>query len=401
MSYSMWLGKLILTPIHIDRIAQHVWEPIYEGQEGCIHERTKVSIAKYSECVFTPDEVSAKPITVDDVKHSCATAPHSAQGVDNWQPLAFAQFPMYAYQCIADLYNCVEGGAEWPKQALVSRAAFPVNRSKQKGWCPPLQSVTYFSGSHTTIWIHPSSYPEAMDQQMGPPRALRGWYIKGSGRRMVEDLITSRRIKHQQHVLPGSSVDIRKCFDQIPRHLIYKLAEMLGLPMPILTAYLKHQEQTVTHNTIARGLGSPYKKNTWHSTKGTNCPWCWSLFTFDHGSNSCPTTQLNIVCSQTTCYLLRKDLTIQILSLMGYTSPMCSLRTLAQKLPQGKAICFNEKEARDFYEYSKWPSSNTTVQIVADMRDLGAHIIVNARAYAPTLNERMREPPNSVHRIAR
>ena len=60
--------------------------------------------------------------------------------------------------------------------------------------------------------------------------------------------------------IPGASVDIHKCFDQLQRPLLYALAKEAGMPPAIIDAYVRFQELLVTRNTIHKGLGEPYRR---------------------------------------------------------------------------------------------------------------------------------------------
>ena len=58
----------------------------------------------------------------------------------------------------------------------------------------------------------------------------------------------------------GGTADIAKCFDQISRTLVYRLAEKAGMPMAILSAYKRYEESVKVHNTIAKGIGKAFTR---------------------------------------------------------------------------------------------------------------------------------------------
>ena len=58
----------------------------------------------------------------------------------------------------------------------------------------------------------------------------------------------------------AGTADLFKCFDQIPRELIYMLALHLGLDPKILFAYRRFQENLQMRNAIAGGLGKQFMK---------------------------------------------------------------------------------------------------------------------------------------------
>ena len=49
----------------------------------------------------------------------------------------------------------------------------------------------------------------------------------------------------------GTAADIYKCFDQIARPLLYKVAAVAGMPVGVLDAHKRYQEGIKMHNTLA------------------------------------------------------------------------------------------------------------------------------------------------------
>ena len=60
----------------------------------------------------------------------------------------------------------------------------------------------------------------------------------------------------------AGAVDIYKCFDQILRPVIYKIASQAGMPAQVLSAYQRFQESVTIKNSVAGGLGQTYCKRT-------------------------------------------------------------------------------------------------------------------------------------------
>ena len=65
--------------------------------------------------------------------------------------------------------------------------------------------------------------------------------------------------EHDEHTT-GGAVDIRNCFDQLIRTLIYAQAKAAGMPQGVLSAYVTFQEKLTTRNSLAGGLGKAYTK---------------------------------------------------------------------------------------------------------------------------------------------
>ena len=66
------------------------------------------------------------------------------------------------------------------------------------------------------------------------------------------------RIKGKHY--SGGGVDVFKCFDQIVRELVYRLAGTAGMPSKVLSTYRRYQEALKTMNAVAGGLGQPYTR---------------------------------------------------------------------------------------------------------------------------------------------
>ena len=58
----------------------------------------------------------------------------------------------------------------------------------------------------------------------------------------------------------GGTADIHKFFDQILRPLVYKLAELAGMPQQILSAYSRFLEGLRVYNSLAGGVGHAYSR---------------------------------------------------------------------------------------------------------------------------------------------
>ena len=58
----------------------------------------------------------------------------------------------------------------------------------------------------------------------------------------------------------GGAADIHKFFDQIPRELLYALAEVAGMPKTILRAYKHFLENLQIYNGIGSGIGHKYMR---------------------------------------------------------------------------------------------------------------------------------------------
>lgn len=58
----------------------------------------------------------------------------------------------------------------------------------------------------------------------------------------------------------GGVADIAKFFDQIIRTLVYRLAKAAGMFARVLIAYTSFREILMVYNTVAGGVGTPYRR---------------------------------------------------------------------------------------------------------------------------------------------
>ena len=59
---------------------------------------------------------------------------------------------------------------------------------------------------------------------------------------------------------PRRAVDIFKCFDQIRRDILYEMAAKMVMPVKVLEAYRKIQENRKTRNGLGTSLGDEYTR---------------------------------------------------------------------------------------------------------------------------------------------
>ena len=101
-----------------------------------------------------------------------------------------------------------------------------------------------------TSWIK-SWAPDCMYAGVQGKGAEDGWYATAVA---LEPATATGR-----HYTAGA-VDIMKCFDQLQRPLIYELARKAGMPEAVVATYEAYQENMKAMNSLAGGLGKPYRK---------------------------------------------------------------------------------------------------------------------------------------------
>ena len=83
---------------------------------------------------------------------------------------------------------------------------------------------------------------------------------RGAEDASYEAAVLAEHAASHDEACSGTVADILKCFDQLPRDLLYWMLLIGGIPQGILTAYRNFEENIRVYNSVAGGIGQPYKK---------------------------------------------------------------------------------------------------------------------------------------------
>ena len=89
--------------------------------------------------------------------------------------------------------------------------------------------------------------------------------VAGAGNAGAEDAWYQLAVDFDEFTLEEnafccSTADIAKCFDNVPRALVYRLAALAGMPEEVLTAYKAFQENLTIHNSVAGCIGQAFMR---------------------------------------------------------------------------------------------------------------------------------------------
>ena len=181
--------------------------------------------------------------------------------MDEWAPADLALLSDSAYGWIARLLNVIENGGAWPRGMCLARAAFMVKDPKKVEQPLSYRILLILSAiyrrwatlrlRHMSEWISTWALPEMYAGVHGRG-AADAWYATAA--EMEEAFVVDGS------PVTGGAVDIHKCFDQILRPIVYKLAGLAGMPVAVLDTYKRYQEGLEVRNSIAGGLGRSYRK---------------------------------------------------------------------------------------------------------------------------------------------
>ncbi len=161
----------------------------------------------------------------------------SAAGLDGWAAQGLDLLSHYAFQLIVDMLNT---RARWPKAMLATRAVLlskdPADTASPLAYrILKITSGIYRKWGSTRLknlqdWIALWG-EEAINAGVPGKGAADAWH------KTALDLEFARA--HFIN-LTGGSVDIYKCFDQLNRDLVFRLARKAGMPDRILNAYERY-----------------------------------------------------------------------------------------------------------------------------------------------------------------
>ena len=201
-------------------------------------------------------------------------------------------------------------------------------------------------------------------------------------------LIENTHLKGEH--LSGGAADIYKCFDQILRPLIYCIIEAAGIPKGVLRAYRNFQENLVCHNTLAGCIGQAYSKPA-SIPQGDPFsvmlvalllrPWVLQMKALAAYPRVLADDLQLIVTGQ------KHATTFQHAFDMTHTH----LHDMGARLAPSKSIIFStDSKVSKWMRTHKWRRVGTTLTVVRDCRDLGAHLNTSACSRkGTTLTQRM------------
>eukprot|EP00969_Alexandrium_andersonii_P189231 8360837-Alexandrium_andersonii.AAC.1 len=107
-------GVLQSHPKKIDEALRASWQHVFAGRQD-LEGRAGCFLATYDEWMLRASAVDVGEISGAALMATARSTGFTAAGPDGWTPKAVSMFSPLAFQWIAVLLNCVEGGLPWPK----------------------------------------------------------------------------------------------------------------------------------------------------------------------------------------------------------------------------------------------------------------------------------------------
>ena len=380
------IGTIATDPKEVDGIATRKWTAIYDGNFDELDEQAKIFMENYKSHIVDQKAYKVDKITGHDVEIACKEARPSAAGLDNWEPAELGLLCTEAYHWIAVMFNKIEEGYPWPEGSEHVRAAYlakDANRSAD-----PL--------AYRVLMLLP-----AMNRVWGSMRLkhLRPWtdswgmseFYAGNGNQGAEDAWYAIAGEVEQYKLGdedfvGGTVDIAKCFDQISRQLLYRLASKAGMPPQILNAYIKYQDSLKVHNTIAKGIGQAFSRKC-GIPQGCPFSMMFSSLTMKPWMMQCKSTSPSIVpkilADDIIVVVHGKDCLDTFVKALDETHEY--IKQMGGKLAEGKSINFaSNPEHREWLRQSRWEATGKEIKVENDFRYLGSHFNASGKRKSTT-----------------
>jgi len=217
-------------PAEVDQIFIDAWSTRFAGNVKNLPKLIMNYFTTYSQYILHQPEYTLGSITAEQIRIQCTNSSPSAPGLDNWVGTDFKLLSDIGFQWLADIFNAVENGAPWPKGVLRAKSSY-LEKDPSKPDDPLATRSLLITAALYRLWastrlhhLEPWIRSWATDDMFaGIPGvgAADAWYS------------TAITIEHSTlHNIPltGGSADIRKCFDEIQRPLLYLLAYTAGIP---------------------------------------------------------------------------------------------------------------------------------------------------------------------------
>ncbi|KAJ9438072.1 Retrovirus-related Pol polyprotein from type-1 retrotransposable element R2 [Diplonema papillatum] len=211
----------------MDEVLNTAWDPILRKYKDGPEPEYEPFRDRFQDHIG-PHMMEAGTITGEELRILLRKKPKkSASGVDGWRMAELRELPLPLLNALADVMNLVEATGDWPASmttALVSMV--PKDESQDPLHTRP---ITVTSAVYR-LWACRRLADIVLWQE--------GWIEEGQkgfrpGHR-IEDVLMEIGLEVEDALLDGEplygvALDFRKCFDMVPREVVLRLAEDLGL----------------------------------------------------------------------------------------------------------------------------------------------------------------------------
>ena len=182
--------------------------------------------------------------------------------------------------------------------------------------------------------------------------------------------------------------------------MLYQVAAAAGMPRGVLTAYKAYLEALLLYNMLAGGVGAPHKRLCGIPQ---GCPLSMAMVALIMR----PWIILMRSISGIKCFILADEVLIlaQGQHMLGqFTKALNSthdfLQAMGAKVAPTKSYNFaSGKKAATWLSQTVWDYIDATIEVVADLRYLGAHLTTRQNPSSATLEARWEKGLNQLKRL--
>ena len=173
---------------------------------------------------ISPHKLYEKLMATPDVK---------ACGLDAWTVAELKKLPFWWWERLADMLDLIEQGATWPEPLLTGYLSFI---DKGAGAAALDQRPLTILSLVYRLWA--SIRLEEINPWVRTWMHLKCAAVEGKGPEDVWGSIASKleAAKERKCPLAGIAVDLKKCFDLVPRHLAIRVLTEMGADPRLTTA---------------------------------------------------------------------------------------------------------------------------------------------------------------------
>ena len=381
-------GSFTTCPREIDSILHGVWSQITDGNAADLNALTDRFCEKYSDYMVRAPEFQVEPICPQKLKACLMANSGSAGGLDGWAAADFTLFSDLAVERLAQFLNCIEEGASWPRAMVETRAVFLSKDADDIG--NPLAyrilkitSAVYRKWASTRLrdladWVDAWD-DEGLNAGVRGKGAMDGWY---------RTALELELHKVQGSRIAGASIDVYKCFDQLVRQLVFRVAREAGMPARILDPYMRYLEAMQIRYQLNGTLGPPHQDRC---SLPQGCPFSMAMVSLVMIPWIRKMRRMTV---RPRC--LADDLLL-VAAGPGHAQRLedaleASLEffeDIGAKVADNKCFTFAADQAtRARFKQRAWGPSGGHIPVKNHFRDLGTHLNVSSAKVATTVNRR-------------
>lgn len=384
------VGSLTSEPAEIFKIIRKAWAAITDGNVEDPVKAASDFWRDYGLFCHRAPEWHIGELTIDDFKRACATGTDSAAGLDGWSARDIALLSDRALGRIVTLLNAIELGAPWPEHMLHTRSVF-LSKDPQKTQDPLAYRVLKITSGWYRKWGSCRN------------RNLRDWILswdcpqinsgvpsKGAQDAWYDTALKLELLKLSDEHFSGASVDVFKCFDQIPRPIIHKIASEAGMPSRILEPYMRYIDNLKVRYQVGEMVGDANHDVT---SIPQGCPFSMTMVALlmlpwinklqdDVGVQPRVLADDLLFTSEGKQHLQK--------TVSAFEESFKFFRAAGARVATNKCFTFSSDAAsRRALGKHVWSEGNGNIPVKTHFRDLGAHLNVTTALHSTTLSGRL------------